>query len=146
MDECENRDGCGVLPALAPLAVPYVPFQQNDPERYPAKRGLIRGTLYPGLDLPFLGMANDTEKSDTLLHDLQALSFALQELRLYLDTHCEDREAAELYSQYAGLYAAAVEQYQAQYGPLQCEDAVMDGKFRWICAPWPWELKANEED
>ncbi len=145
MDERENRDGCGILPAMAPLATPYVPYQQNAPDRYPAKRGLIRGTLFPGLDLPFLGMVNEVEKSDTILHDLQALSFALQELKLYLDTHCEDREAAELYRQYAELYKNAVEQYQAQFGPLRCENAVQDGKYRWICGPWPWEYNVNEE-
>ena len=146
MDENENRDGCGILPATAPLASPYVPFQQNSPERYTAKRGLIRGTLYPGLDLPFLGMVNETEKSDTAMHDLQALGFALQELGLYLDTHCGDQEAAELYGQYAELYQAAMEQYQTLYGPLTRADAVKDGKYSWICSPWPWEYKANEED
>ena len=145
MDERENQSGWGVLPSPAPLASPYVPYQQSAPERYPAKRGLIRGTLYPGLDLPFLGMVNETEKSDTILHDLQALSFAMQELMLYLDTHCEDREAADLYRQYAELYRTAAEQYQTQYGPLQCKDSVQDGKYRWICGPWPWEYKANEE-
>ncbi len=49
--------------------------------------GLIRGTLFPGLDLPFMGMVNNTEKSDTPMHELQALAFAIQELALYLDTH-----------------------------------------------------------
>ena len=145
MDECENRDGCGVLPTLAPLAVPYVPYQQKNPERYTAKRGLIRGTLYPGLDLPFLGMVNETEKTDTPLHDLQALCFALQELALYLDTHCDDQEAAALYGQYAELYQAAMTQYQAEHGPLQRIDALQEGSYRWLCAPWPWEYKTNEE-
>ena len=40
-----------------------------------------------------MGMVNNTEKSDTPMHELQALAFAIQELALYLDTHREDREA-----------------------------------------------------
>lgn len=48
----------GVLPACAPLANPYVPFQQNNPQTYPAKKGVVRGTLFSGLDLPFVGRIN----------------------------------------------------------------------------------------
>ena len=79
------------------------------------------------------------------MHDLQALGFALEELKLYLDTHCDDGEAAALFTQYAGLYRNAMEQYQTQYGPLRAEDAVRDGNYRWLCGPWPWENNANEE-
>ena len=91
------QPGEGRLPCCAPLANPYVPFQQEESPKYEARRGLIRGTLFPGLDLPFMGMVNNTEKSDTPMHELQALAFAIQELALYLDTHREDREALELY-------------------------------------------------
>lgn len=137
---------CGILPSPAPLATPYVPFQMEDPEKYSAKRGLIRGTLYPGLDLPFLGMVNDEEKSDTPLHELQALAFAIQELGLYLDTHRDDREAAELFAQYAELYRNGLQTYQAEYGPLCMKDAVPDGSYLWTKGPWPWEFSANEEE
>ena len=137
---------CGTLPATAPLATPYVPFQVENPEMYPARRGLIRGTLYPGLDLPFLGMVNDEEKSDTPMHELQAMGFAVQELGLYLDTHREDREAAELFAQYAEMYRRGMEAYQEQYGPIFQKDAVMNGTYLWTKGPWPWENSANEED
>ena len=46
-------DACGTLPECAPLAVPYVPFQQNNPKRYEQMDALSNGTLYPGLNLPF---------------------------------------------------------------------------------------------
>ena len=60
---------------------------------------------------PFMGMVNNTEKSDTPMHELQALAFAIQELALYLDTHREDREALELYRAYQELYNKGVETY-----------------------------------
>ena len=50
----------GRLPAMAPLANPYVPFQLENPPQYEAQKGLVRGTLFPGLDLPFMGMVNLT--------------------------------------------------------------------------------------
>lgn len=145
MEEAERRC-CGVLPAMAPLANPYVPFQQTDPVRYEARRGLIRGTLYPCLDLPFMDMVNETELSDTALHELQALGFAVQELGLYLDTHSEDEQAAELFRQYAELYKKGMEQYQNSCGALRQVGSVKNGEYTWINAPWPWELAANQED
>lgn len=143
----ENRKTCcGSLPAMAPLAYPYVPFQPNSPMRYEARRGLIRGTLYPCLDLPFLDMDNNTELSETQMHELQALGFALQELGLYLDTHSEDEEAAALYHQYAELYQNGMQQYQSSCRALRQSDSIRDGRYSWIDTPWPWELEANQED
>ena len=146
MENQADRGCCGILPARAPLANPYVPFQPKNPEQYPAKTGLIRGTLFPCLDLPFLGMVNTEEKSDTMLHQLQALGFAVQELGLYLDTHGDDEEAAELFRQYAELYEAGMEQYRQSCGPLFQKQAAEDGKYTWNETPWPWEYRENEED
>ena len=35
----QMRDGEGRLPAVAPLANPYVPFQQENAAKYDAKKG-----------------------------------------------------------------------------------------------------------
>ena len=61
----------GRLPAKAPLANPYVPFQLENPPKYEPRKALIRGTLFPGLDLPFKGMVNKNEKKATPLTELQ---------------------------------------------------------------------------
>ena len=135
----------GNLPASAPLANPFVPFQQNNPPQYEAKKGLVRGTLFPGLDLPFLGMINHEELPDTPLAQLQTLMFAVHELALYLDTHEEDTEAAELYQSYVELYQKGLDTYQKTHGPLRRMDAVRDGRYVWTKGPWPWEYAANEE-
>ena len=137
--------GLGELPALAPLANPYVPFQFENPERYTASKGLIRGTLFPGLDLPYLGMVNNTEKGDEGLAELQALGFAINELALNLDTHEEDTEAAEQYQSDVELYQKGLDTYQKTHGPLRRMDAVRDGRYVWTKGPWPWEYAANEE-
>lgn len=145
MEEKNSRRCCGRLPEAAPLAVPFVPFQERNPDQYTAKWALIRGTLYPCLDLPFLGMVNTEEKSDTALHELQALHFAMHELGLYLDTHADDEEAAALFQTYAETYQRGMSRYQAECGALRQEDAVIDGEYTWTRAPWPWELAANQE-
>ena len=93
MDNQKKEEYCreGRLPAMAPLANPYVPFQLENPPQYEAQKGLVRGTLFPGLDLPFMGMVNLNELPETPSSQMQALAFAVQELALYLDTHRDDR-------------------------------------------------------
>lgn len=135
-DTCPDGNGC--LPACAPLANPYVPFQRENSQRYEAPKGLIRGTLFPGLDLPFMGLVNKTEKN-TPLGELMALGFAMQELGMYLDTHQNDAEAVRLFQQYAKLYQEGRQVYEAKYGPLQQSQGVVDGKYTWLQDPWPWE-------
>lgn len=138
---CE--EGFGMLPSCAPLANPYVPMQPNNPATYPAKKGVVRGTLFPGLDLPFMGMVNSGELSDTHLHELQALGFAIAELGQYLDTHPEDGEAFALFQSYAALYQKGREEYEAMHGPLTQRASAAGEQYAWLRDPWPWELAAN---
>lgn len=143
----ENREAAyqGRLPAMAPLANPYVPFQLENPPKYEAKKALTRGTLFPGLDLPFLGMVNKENLPATTLAELQALDFAIVELALYLDTHREDMEALELYQKYQELYQRCRQIYEKKYGPLSHSSAGNAEGYPWLDDPWPWELGANKE-
>lgn len=134
----------GRLPTQAPLANPYVPFQREDPPRYDARKALVRGTLYPGLDLPFLGMVNRNEKPVTPLTELQVMAFALQELALYLDTHKDDQEALAIYRAYQNMYHDASMAYSQKYGPLT-HTMGTEGPYQWLDDPWPWEYAANKE-
>ncbi len=129
----------GRLPAMAPLANPYVPFQMEDPPKYEARMGLVRGTLYPGLELPFMGMVNTDEKPLTPLSELQALGFALHELALYLDTHRDDKEALKLYRQYQRIYHDGVMEYSQTNGPMSHGVPTNHDGYSWLDDPWPWE-------
>jgi spore coat protein JB len=137
-------DRNGRLPASAPLANAFVPFQGENPARYEARKGLVRGTLYPGLDLPFLGMVNQKEKPITPLSELQVLGFAIQELALYLDTHRDDREALEMYQAYQKMYHKCMMEYTQKCGPMNHRTPT-EGEYRWLDDPWPWEYCANKE-
>ena len=137
-----GRDGR--LPALAPLANPYVPFQQTDAPRYEPRKALVRGTLYAGLDLPFMGMINNAEQPVTPMTELQTLSFALQELALYLDTHRDDKEALDLYRAMQELYATSRVQFEKECGSLT-HMSPTGQEYKWLADPWPWEYAMNRE-
>lgn len=133
----------GRLPSMAPLANPYVPFQIENPPKYEARKALIRGTLFPGLDLPFKGMVNKKEKNITPMTELQTMAFVLQELALYLDTHRDDADALEVYRVYQKMYHDAMKDYNMECTPIQ-HQLPAGGKYQWLDDPWPWEYCSNK--
>ena len=135
----------GRLPAMAPLANPYVPFQLSSPPKYEARKGIVRGTLFPGLDLPFMGMVNKNELPITPKTELQVLMFAIQELALYLDTHRDDCEALELYQAYQQMYHKCMTEFNKEYRPLNHGQPTKGKSYQWMDDPWPWEYAANKE-
>lgn len=132
-------DNCGTLPECAPLAVPYVPYQQTCPKRYSQADALNNGTLFPGLNLPFHLKVDARNVVNGHLAELQALEFVLVELGLYLDTHQGDTEAFELFKQYVALEKEAREKYEAMHGPLFQKAAANEKSWAsWLKDPWPW--------
>ena len=111
---------------------------------YEARKGIIRGTLYPGLDLPFMGKVNRNELNTTPKTELQTLAFAINELALYLDTHREDRQALKMYQAYEKMYHDCMMKYNATCTPLN-HRTPSEGEYRWLDDPWPWEYCANKE-
>ena len=141
----DKNGGVGRLPSMAPLANPYVPFQQDNPPMYEPRKALVRGTLFTGLDLPFMGMVNKNEKPITPMTELQTYAFAIQELALYLDTHRDDREAYTLYCAMQKAYNEAKDAYEKECGPLTHHSRESKGEYEWLCDPWPWEYAKNKE-
>ncbi len=138
-------DACGVMPSCAPLAVPYVPFQQTGSRKYNQTEALENGTLFPGLNLPFRVKTAAANLPQTPLTELQALEFVLVELGLYLDTHQDDAEAMELFRQYAALEKEGRARYEALYGPVTQPAAGECKTWAWLCDPWPWNYKEGGE-
>lgn len=139
-------DWQGTLSSCAPLAVPFVPFQQTGSEVYTQNEALAQGTLFPGLNLPFHLKVNGEPVPMTPLTELQALEFVLVELGLYLDTHKDDQEAFALFQQYAALEQEGRKAYEAKYGPLTQNAAAANKKYNWIHGPWPWEVMSGGKE
>ncbi len=133
---CDFRQG--TLPPCAPLALSYVPMQQKSEPAYDAGDALKRGTLFPGLDLPFMNMVNTADVSGTPLGELMALQFVSHELQLYLDTHPKDTEAFRTLKNMLALTREAKKRYVAKFGPLCPKDLEYSKTFDWLEDPWPW--------
>lgn len=144
----ENKTcGCkeGSLPNCAPLAMAYVPIQQSAKPIYNNAQAFSRGTLFPGLDLPFMNMVNTGDLTGTPLGEVMALDFVAHELALYLDTHSGDDEAFDLYKDILALAETARKKYVKLYGPLTQCDLSYAQNYTWLKNPWPWDYDGKAE-
>ena len=87
-------------------------------------------------------MRNCRER-DTLMNEIGTISFVIDELRLFLDTHPNDREALELFNTNAKKRRELVCDYTETFGPLDAySENTVDG-WSWNCPPMPYEKEAN---
>ena len=142
-NSCSYKEG--QLPMCAPLGMSYVPAQKNTDDSYDPNMALVRGTLFPGLDLPFMNVVNKGKLTGTPLGELMALDFVIKELNLYLDTHKDDEEAFRTLKSTLALYEEGKERYVRKYGPITIQDLKYSDSFNWLCDPWPWDYSDGME-
>ena len=135
-----NAYKTGSLPENFPLATSLTPIQRSASPAYEPQEALSRGTLFPGLDLPFMNMVNE-DLPATPLTELMAIDFVKDELELYLDTHADDTEAFELYQTFLALGEEAGRRYAEMCGPITQSDLLGVDRYAWLDDPWPWDAE-----
>lgn len=79
---------------------------------------------------------------ETLMREIMALDFALNDLKLYLNTHPDDEKSIELFNKIATKGKELFDTYQSMYGPLIAEMYTgSESTWDWIECPWPWNKK-----
>lgn len=74
-----------------------------------------------------------------LLNRIQATSFAMTDLALYLDTHPADKSALALFRKYVPAWKELVALYEKQVGPLMHASGACENAWIWVDGAWPWE-------
>lgn len=76
-----------------------------------------------------------------LLHWINVVSFTVNDLTLYLDTHPCDEQALLQFHEYNRLRKQALSEYAKYYGPLTIDtvNASCSDRWNWINEPWPWQ-------
>ncbi len=77
---------------------------------------------------------------ESLLKEIMALNFAVNDLVLYLDTHPTDSRAIRLHNEYSEKVVELTALYQEKFGPLTVN--FTSDTWDWIDEPWPWERGA----
>lgn len=81
-----------------------------------------------------------------LLDNISKCNFVLNDLKLYLDTHANDKQALRMYEKYQRQSHEMISEYQKTYGPLTAGLTNRTDNWNWIDGPWPWENQYNERE
>ena len=143
LDNC-----CSTGETLAMASVP----QQEWCEPYDLETALSNGTTFPCLNLEFYkaenipcSICNAEGQSEQAkqLNQINAVSFAINDLTLYLDTHPGCKNGLALFKELTEKRLGLLADYAKQYNPLT-QSSMITGtpdteEYGWAEGPVPWE-------
>lgn len=82
---------------------------------------------------------------EELFNKINEVSFAADDILLFLDTHPGCAEAMECFDSCMTMRRQYLKEYARHYGPLTLDsmDTCEDGKWQWALTPMPWENKGG---
>ena len=88
---------------------------------------------------------NQNQQREMLLKKINEVSFAVDDILLFLDTHPDCQEALDFYRQNVAIRKEALSEYARLYGPLTIDtaDDSCTRSWEWIQQPFPWEMKGG---
>ena len=75
----------------------------------------------------------------SMLDEISKISFVIDELRLFLDTHPDCTEAIQMIKNHMTHRASLVANYTANYGPIEAYAPFEGCAWLWNEGPMPWE-------
>lgn len=139
------------------LAIATVPKQEWC-EPYPWQTALSEGTIFPCLNLCFFKAPKDstaTKSSGSILHKkeeaereelmnkINTVSFALNDLTLYLDTHPDCPKGTALFHELLKERLELLAEFAGAFYPLTQISMVTGNadstRYGWSEGPMPWE-------
>ena len=149
----DNTNFCTCPETLAMASVPI----QNWCEPYDYETALMEGTIFPCLNLPFYkadkgdsnlkntSIASSPEETEreTLMSKLSTISFAINDLTLYLDTHPNCQNGLSLFKELLQKRLDMLAEYADRFYPLT-QISMITGNhecnsYGWGEGPAPWE-------
>ena len=84
---------------------------------------------------------NDMYARKELLQKINEVSFAVNDITLYLDIHPCDEKALAYHEEMSEMREKALKEYARLYGPLTIDTAndTCSRRWEWVMQPWPWE-------
>lgn len=76
---------------------------------------------------------------EILLKKLSSYAFAVHELKLFADTHPNDKETLKKIKEYEEKYKELKKEYEEKYGLIK-RKADNTSFWSWVNDPWPWEV------
>ena len=88
---------------------------------------------------------NQCTPRENLLNRINEVSFAVNDILLYLDTHPKCKEGFAFYLECDKERQKLMKEYSQCYGPLTIDDALESGwdTWKWAEQPFPWEVEGG---
>ncbi len=116
-------------------------FMMND-KLVSSKEGFMRGNMFANEYVPYKNLTyrelRPKNEREELLYKVMEMSFAINDLNLYLDLHPDDRDMYEKFKSYTEKYLSLKDEYAKKYGPL-CLEETSSNNYEWYKNPWPWD-------
>ena len=78
-----------------------------------------------------------------MLDWINVVSFAVDDVKLFLDSHPDCPEALSYFQEMKEQRNQALKEYAGCFGPLTIDTASPvcqnDEKWKWVSEPWPWQ-------
>lgn len=123
--------------------MPEMGFKKIKDELVSVEKGFNSGNMFSDLYTPYKNYCykklTATDAKGELLLEIMALSFAINDLSLYLDLNPDD---LEMFAKFHKLLEKSCEkemEYVKKYGPLELVDEANSQVYDWSKNPWPWE-------
>lgn len=121
----------------------------NNSDLVSTSEGFMRGNMFkneykPYKNYTYKKIVPKTKKEELLL-EIMELSFAINDLNLYLDLNPDDREMLEKFNKLVLASNQKEMEYVKNYGALEVMDSNSISSFEWIKNPWPWEREDDSK-
>ncbi|MEY8234904.1 spore coat protein CotJB [Lachnospiraceae bacterium 66-29] len=70
---------------------------------------------------------------------INMVSFAVNDIVLYLDTHPTDQDALAYFHHFREVRMKALKEYEENFGPLTLDTTKPEHMWLWSTQPMPWE-------
>ena len=138
-----------------PLAIASIPKQEWC-DTYDYMTALEKGTLFPCLNFPFCKVNEkcncstptntapvSQQNREEMMTQLTSISFALNDLTLYLDTHPDCPQGTELFYKLLNQRLKLLSEFTDKFYPLTQLSMITGeydtNKYGWCEGPMPWE-------
>lgn len=87
---------------------------------------------------------NEARKSRKEMLDwINVISFAVDDVKLFLDSHPDCQEALDYFQDMKAQRVQALKEYAKYYGPLTIDttdpSCMREQRWMWTDEPWPWQ-------
>lgn len=85
-------------------------------------------------------MPGNKQSKEALMAWIHMVSFAVNDISLYLGTHPNDKKALDYFNNYSKLRNQALEDFAQAFYPLTIDTVTpCTQKWEWANSPLPWE-------